>query len=184
MIESEKDTFLIKFMRIGYWVDFFIYPLTALLLFIASLIWLKVPILSAILLLFIGFCIWGIAEYFTHRYLFHHAPLFKTGHGEHHKRPKLHIGTPFFVTLPVYFLISWLIALSLGYGVTAVLLAGFIMGYFGYLLCHHIVHNSKILPGTFLYRYKKFHDVHHYKQNVNFGVSWQFWDKIFGTYKI
>jgi sterol desaturase/sphingolipid hydroxylase (fatty acid hydroxylase superfamily) len=144
---------------------------------------LHVVLWKAILLLIGGFCLWGVMEYFMHRYTFHHAPIFKAGHGEHHKQPKLHIGTPFFITLPIYFLIAWPIAALFGYDVIACLLSGFIVGYFGYLICHHVVHNKRIQPDSFWHRYKKFHDLHHYKQDVNFGVSWQMWDRVFGTYR-
>ncbi len=182
MVQTE-ETFLIRVMKMGYWVDFGIFPLSALMLFIIGIVFFKTNWGEALILAVGGFLLWGFIEYFTHRFLFHRAPLFATGHREHHKRPKLHIGTPFFVTLPAYLLLSWPIALWLGYGITAILLSGFIIGYTGYLVCHHVVHNSKIVPGTFWYRFKKFHDLHHYQQNVNFGVSWRLWDKVFGTYE-
>jgi sterol desaturase/sphingolipid hydroxylase (fatty acid hydroxylase superfamily) len=180
---ENKETFFMRFMGMGYWADFYIYPLMALILIAFSFAYFYTPVWQIVLYLAIGFCIWGITEYFMHRYAFHHAPIFKQGHTEHHQRPKDHIGTPFFVTIPIYLFVSWLIALGLGYAMTCALLAGFVSGYYCYLITHHVVHNKKIKPGTFWHRYKKFHDTHHYKQDVNFGVSWMVWDKIFRTHQ-
>ena len=90
-----------------------------------------------------------------HRFTFHHAPLFKTGHGEHHKQPKLPIGTPFFITLPGYLLIAWGVAALIGYGTTSALLSGFIVGYYGYIICHHVLHNNRIQPGSYWYPLEK-----------------------------
>lgn len=181
--EQQNDSFLIKIMRMGYFADFYIYPTVSLLFLISSFIvwhehwWLVIP------LMLIGFCLWGFMEYFLHRWAFHHAPLFRQGHGEHHKHPKWQIGTPFFVTVPLYLVAAWLLSLAFGWGAISALMSGFILGYFGYLIVHHCVHSKRVTPGTFFYRFKKFHDIHHYKEEVNFGVSWQMWDKVFGTYQ-
>lgn len=182
MIQSKYKSLLFKIMATGYWSDFYIYPIVIVALITLAIWKLHMSIGLVILLIIAGFIIWGIVEYFTHRYLFHHVPLFKTGHEEHHKRPRSPLGTPTWITLSVYLLIAWGIALIVGYGITTSLLAGFLVGYYSYVSCHHIVHHWRIKPNTFLYRYKKFHDMHHYKQEVNFGVSWLIWDKLFHTY--
>ena len=182
-MRDTSKTWLIKLMETGYWSDFYVYPFVVVALLACAIFKLHFPWWNAGLLLIGGFCLWGFTEYFTHRYLFHHAPFFKVGHGEHHSRPKAHLGTPTLLTLAAYVLLSWPIALVTSYAVAGCLLAGFISGYYGYVICHHIVHNWKIAPGTFLHRYKKFHDIHHYHQVVNFGVSWMIWDKVFGTYQ-
>jgi sterol desaturase/sphingolipid hydroxylase (fatty acid hydroxylase superfamily) len=183
MQTQQTNTFFVKFMRMGYFADFYVYPMAALVSLLLSIFLWPTNWLAIIALFIGGFCLWGLMEYFMHRFAFHHAPVFKQGHGEHHKHPKWHIGTPFFITLPGYILIAWALALVFGYGIISALLSGFIMGYFGYLIVHHFVHSKRIVPGSFWYRFKKFHDIHHFEQEVNFGVSWQMWDKVFGTYQ-
>lgn len=146
-------------------------------------IWkLQVPFWTTILLFIAGYFSWGFIEYFTHRYLFHYMPVFRTGHEEHHARPRSLLSTPIWISLTAYLLITWGIATIIGYGISACLLAGFVSGYYAYMSFHHIVHHWHIRPNTFFYRYKKFHDIHHYKKDVNFGVSWHIWDKVFRTY--
>jgi sterol desaturase/sphingolipid hydroxylase (fatty acid hydroxylase superfamily) len=182
MRDSSK-TLLMKFMETGYWSDFYVYPVVVIALLSVAIFKLHFSWWAASLLLIAGYLLWGITEYFTHRFLFHHTPIFKEGHGEHHSRPKAHIGTPTLFTLGAYLLLTWPIALLTSYAVASCLLAGFITGYYGYVIFHHILHNWKIKPGTFFFQYKKFHDIHHYHQVVNFGVSWRIWDKVFGTYQ-
>ncbi len=181
-MQRKYKALMFKIMSTGYWSDFYIYPFVVVMLLTLAIWKLQVPVWAAILLVIAGYFIWGITEYFTHRYLFHHAPLFRTGHKEHHARPRSLLGTPTWLTLPIYLLIGWAVAAIIGYGITACLLSGFINGYYAYVSCHHILHHWRIKPNTFLYRYKKFHDIHHYKKNVNFGVSWHIWDKIFRTH--
>ena len=181
-MQDKTKSLLVKIMATGYWSDFYVYPIIVIVLLTLAFWKLHVSIGSAILLMIVGYFIWGITEYFAHRFLFHHAPLFKTGHDEHHARPRSPLGTPTWITLAIYLLVAWLVALGIGYGNTACLLAGFIVGYYIYVSCHHIVHHWRLKPNTFLHRYKKFHDIHHYKQDVNFGVSWHIWDKVFRTH--
>ena len=181
--EQQKDTFLIKLMKMGYFADFYVYPAASVAFLLLSIFVWHTAWWAMALLFVGGFCLWGIIEYIMHRFAFHHAPLFKDGHGEHHRHPKWHIGTPFFITLPVYILAAWLLAEIFSYSTISALLSGFIAGYFGYLIVHHFVHSKRIVPGTFWYRFKKFHDIHHMKEEVNFGVSWQLWDKVFGTHR-
>ena len=180
---QQQDTFLIKIMRMGYWADFYIYPAVSLGLLLTALFYFRMPVLPLVGLFVLGVFLWGLAEYILHRFAFHHAPLFKQGHGEHHKHPKWQIGTPFFVTLAAYFLIAWGLAQLFGYAHTCITLSGFILGYYGYLIVHHKVHSKRAKPGSFFHRYQKFHDIHHMKEEVNFGVSWLMWDKIFRTYQ-
>ncbi len=182
-MQKKYKALLFKIMTTGYWTDFYIYPCVMVILLIIAIWKLQVSFGLAILLTIIGYFIWGFTEYCVHRYLFHYAPLFRTGHKEHHAHPRSLLGTPTWITLTTYLLIAWGIGAIIGYGITACLLAGFIGGYYVYVGCHHILHHRLIRPNTFLYRYKKFHDIHHYKQNVNFGVSWHIWDKVFRTYQ-
>ena len=144
---------------------------------------LKVALWLATLLTIVGYFIWSFTEYFIHRYLLHYVPLFRTGHEKHHAHPKSLLGTPTWLTLTAYLLIAWGIAAIIGYGITACLLAGFIGGYYVYVNCHHVVHHWSIKPNTFRYRYKKFHSIHHYRKNVNFGVVGIFGIKFFAPTK-
>jgi sterol desaturase/sphingolipid hydroxylase (fatty acid hydroxylase superfamily) len=47
---------------------------------------------------------------------------------------------------------------------------------------HHVLHHWRIRPGSHLYRWKRRHALHHYaRRPCNFGVTAQFWDRVFGT---
>ena len=49
------------------------------------------------------------------------------------------------------------------------------------MFVHHATHHGKIEPGHWLYPSRVRHMAHHYRENINFGVTTGFWDRVFGT---
>ncbi len=92
-----SETLLLRVMKMGYTVDFYLYPIVSILLLGIAFIYFPLASWEIVLLYIAGYLLWGLAEYFMHRYTFHHAPLFKQGHDAHHKQTRLEIGTPFFI---------------------------------------------------------------------------------------
>jgi sterol desaturase/sphingolipid hydroxylase (fatty acid hydroxylase superfamily) len=57
-----------------------------------------------------------------------------------------------------------------------------ILGYVAYAVMHHGLHHWRIAHGTYLYRAKRRHALHHASNDEgNFGVSSPLWDLVFGT---
>ncbi len=140
----------------------------------------------------IGFFSWGVQEYFLHRFPFHwhtHNGFLKfitSGfHSLHHQIPQ----SKEYIVTPIYFaVLSFIVVECLFYGVsnnlavTHALGAGWAVGYLYYewvhFLCHHKTLNTK-----YYQRLKEAHLQHHFKTPKKiFGVSYPFWDYVFGTY--
>jgi len=138
----------------------------------------------------IGFVCWTLAEYWLHRELFHWTPPGKIGetfhffvHGVHHQWPadKFRLVMPPWVNLSLLFLIVGPITLFLaphwGWG----WLAGFVMGYMHYDTTHYWIHHAKF-QSTYFKRLKAHHMNHHHNPKPRkYGVSFTFWDHVFGT---
>ena len=82
----------------------------------------------------------------------------------------------------VVFLISFVPVAALAPALAIGLSVGMLTGYTVYLLVHHAIHIRAPTPGTYLYRARLHHAVHHYRDDEgNFGVTTSFWDRVFGT---
>ncbi len=143
-----------------------------------------------IILLFIaGMFVFTLVEYLMHRYLYHikpHSHSFEQFsykvHGVHHDYPKdkqrLAMPPVMALVLATFFFVLYRALMGdyvFGF------LAGFLMGYTGYLCVHYSVHIFKV-PNNFLKVLWHHHAIHHYRQpDKAFGVSSPLWDYIFGT---
>lgn len=132
---------------------------------------------------------WTFFEYIAHRYIFHLVSEKKRMqkvayimHGNHHHYPK--DKTRLFMP-PVP---SLIIAAAL-FGIQYLLLGkyafafypGFILGWLMYASMHYLIHAIEP-PLKFLQPLWRNHHLHHYRnENLGFGVSNTFWDKVFGT---
>lgn len=130
-----------------------------------------------------------LVEYLMHRYLYH-MPItseFKrkisyTMHGNHHDYPKdkSRLAMPPILGLllaAILFGLFWLIMRSYTYG----FLAGFIIGYAGYIGIHYAIHAYNVPNNRFKILWHH-HSIHHYREDDRaFGVSSPFWDHVFGT---
>ena len=142
----------------------------------------------------LGLFLWTLVEYILHRCLFHidkYLPDNRVGitthfllHGIHHYLPMdryrlvmpptlfLILATPFYKLAHVVFAYNEYAAIEV--------FSGGIFGYICYDLTHYFLHHRN-LP-SYYRELKKHHLQHHFADYENgFGVSSQFWDRIFGT---
>lgn len=140
-----------------------------------------------IVLFFAGMFIFTLVEYLMHRFLYHPQTqkmeeFSHKVHGVHHDYPKdkKRLAMPPILALILatfFFIIYRAIMGDYVFG----FLAGFLMGYTGYLAIHYSVHIFKV-PDNFLKILWHHHAIHHYRQPERaFGVSSPLWDYIFGT---
>ena len=147
----------------------------------------EVPLM--VLLFLTGLFFFTLVEYLMHRYLYHLPPTSKsnkkisyTMHGVHHDYPKdkSRLAMPPILSLliaGILFLIYRAVLGDLVFG----FLAGFLVGYAGYLGVHYSIHAFKV-PNNFLKTLWHHHSIHHYREpDRAFGVSSPFWDHVFMT---
>lgn len=142
------------------------------------------------LLLFLaGLFFFTLVEYLMHRYLYHipattekRKKISYTMHGVHHDYPKdkSRLAMPPVLSLLIATILFVLYRAVLGDLVFG-FLAGFLVGYAGYLAIHYSVHAFKV-PNNFLKTLWYHHSIHHYREpDRAFGVSSPLWDHIFRT---
>jgi len=144
---------------------------------------------SSVLLFFGGLFFWTLFEYIAHRYMFHmvsDSPKLKRVayimHGNHHHYPRdrQRLFMPPVPSLILAALIFGLQYIILGVYVYA-FFPGFMMGYLLYASMHYLIH-AIAPPFKFMKPLWRNHHLHHYKdEELGFGVSNTFWDRIFGT---
>jgi sterol desaturase/sphingolipid hydroxylase (fatty acid hydroxylase superfamily) len=131
----------------------------------------------------VGVLLWTLLEYLLHRFVFHHAPIISEIHEQHHHDPLALIGAPAWTSfvlalLGVLFPLWLLLGISIAAGITS----GMICGYLWYVLVHYASHHWQPRHGSYLYRVRLRHARHHYSHDEgNFGVSVEFWDRVFRT---
>lgn len=129
-----------------------------------------------------GFVLWTMLEYFVHRVLYHHVPFFKELHDAHHQEPNGFIGAPPVIGIALIAAITYLPLIMLhqiaAHGITI----GMLAGYMGYMLVHHAAHHWKPRKGSWLWRARRHHALHHHLGvEGNYGIVTSFWDHAFGT---
>ena len=139
-------------------------------------------------LILAGFALTGLAgwtaiEYMMHRIVLHHFVFIKRWHSTHHQHPdRLIHGTTAlsaaFITLLALFPtllvddIQHAFALSLG----------LITGYLGYALTHQAIHHCHTDHAWLKERQRWHVECHHLsEQPICYGVTTEFWDRIFGS---
>jgi sterol desaturase/sphingolipid hydroxylase (fatty acid hydroxylase superfamily) len=142
----------------------------------------------------VSIAVWTFAEYALHRWAFHRRVprWWKTPiaheHLVHHAEPN--------TTSPVKRATAWLAIVALGAVMTVLLvaigvpylvalgaLAGWVIGYSGYEVIHWRTHHRR-LRSPYEQRVRLRHFDHHFGQvSANFGVTIEFWDHVFGTFR-
>lgn len=153
----------------------------------------------AVLMIPTGFVLWTLAEYWLHRTLFHWEPDTWWGpklhfflHGVHH----VHHRDPYRLVMPpaasaVLAVVFYYTFLALGMAGHSLLgidpswylpcFAGFVVGYVTYDVMHYALHHFRP-RSAWMKRLRAHHMNHHHNHpELKFGVSNQFWDKVFGT---
>ena len=192
MFESD---FIDAFSRIPAWIVPVIFlPIVAGLLWVGageSALW-ALPLQFAA-----GFLVWTLTEYWLHRLFFHWEPKTSWGprfhfllHGVHHDhfKDKLRLVMPPAASLSlgvVFFGAYWglaqLAAPLLHPGWVWAFYAGKVLGYVNYDMTHYYIHHFK--PATAFHKKLRHHhnNHHHANHDRKFGVSFQLWDRVFGT---
>lgn len=174
-----------RLSKFAYYADFGFYALAIL----GVLVWgitraspsARLDALSASLL---GAAVWTLVEYLLHRFILHSGSRIARLHTRHHVSPKAFIGTPTWLSAGIIvglvFAPTWL-AFSLP--VAAGLSIGFALAFLWYGTIHHLVHHpTPSIPARLLREASKRHFRHHGSfGNSNFGVTTEFWDRVFGT---
>lgn len=146
--------------------------------------------LSTMIMVFIGaLFFWTFFEYIAHRYIFHLISEKKSlqkfayiMHGNHHHYPK-EKSRLFMPPVPSLIIASVLFGMQyLLLGVYAfAFYPGFILGWLLYASVHYLIHAIDP-PFKFAQPLWRNHHLHHYRnENLGFGVSNTFWDRVFGT---
>ena len=171
-----------RLSRPGYYTDFVLYPV--LLTGIASYGMSTASGAGRVgfaLAAGSGLLAWTLVEYVVHRCLFHHAPVLAEMHDTHHDDPRDLIGTPTWVSLPLAVVALGLLSSSFGETLGCGLATGLVGGYLWYISVHHLAHHGRLRGSRYLYRARRRHAVHHARETGNFGVTTEFWDRLFGT---
>ncbi len=181
---SETGSIAMKMTKLGYFLEFFLFPPLVLFAMLAAfrsstppqpLIWTFVYCT--------GLATWTLIEYWLHRVLFHHAPILSEIHERHHYSPQDLIGTPAWASALIGLIAvatpSWA---ALGFDLGTAMTAGLVTGYLGYVFVHYTTHHWRPRHGSYLYRARVRHARHHHlSHSGNFGVTTSLWDHVFGT---
>ncbi|XWS17956.1 hypothetical protein CRYUN_Cryun32bG0000400 [Craigia yunnanensis] len=132
-----------------------------------------------------GMFVWTFLEYCFHRFLFHIETKSYWGntvhyllHGCHHKHPMDGLR----LVIPPAEATLLAIMLLFTPSSSPALFGGGLIGYVMYDVIHYYVHHGQ--PTTQVPKsLKKYHLNHHFRiQNMGFGITWAFWDTVFGTF--
>jgi len=140
---------------------------------------------------FLGILMWSLFEYVCHRFAFHWEPknpkyyiMHFLGHGLHHITPtdQWRLVFPPAISFPLGVMFRSFFYLVFPAGYSALLYAGFLIGYVSYESMHFFSHH---MPwGWYLKARSQYHAQHHFnksKKGKLYGVSSQLWDHVFGT---
>ena len=169
--------------RASFFADFYIYPILAVLLMAFALYRTPNRWMGAGIAFLVGLVGWTFIEYIMHRYVLHHLTYIKDQHAKHHDDQKALFGTPTWLSLLVMLVLASGPAVTyVGLELGAAFTAGLMLGYLGYTLAHYTIHHWNARPGSYLFRLKQRHALHHHYDDLgNFGVSIGIWDYVFRT---
>lgn len=173
-----------RMSRLAYFAEFLIFPPLVLLLSALAFGRAVPPRPASWALLYLaGLIAWTLFEYLLHRFVFHHAPVLASLHERHHESPQELIGTPAWVSVALGLVAvggpCWA---TLGFDLATAATAGMATGYLCYVLVHYAIHHWQPRPGSYLYRARRRHALHHhFADDGNFGVTTALWDHVFGT---
>lgn len=169
--------------RIGYFGDFFVYPVLIAALLVGGIMWNPDAVLRWVAI-FVGcLVLWTFLEYVLHRFAFHHMPFLREAHDLHHHAERDLVGTPTWLSLVAHAAFGFgPILLLTNFVDASAASAGLMLGYLWYVSVHHVVHHWHPAHSGYLYSLKRRHALHHHHdQERNFGVTTGFWDRVFGT---
>jgi 4-hydroxysphinganine ceramide fatty acyl 2-hydroxylase len=184
-----KNPVLERLTRTHFATPVIFYLVLAAVLIAYACVFVKISILSIIILYPLGVLSFTLLEYVLHRFVFHfnartqkEIELQYHIHGVHHEFPrdKDRLVMPPVLSSIIAVLFFLIFSLAMG-KYTYAFYPGFVSGYSFYLLIHYAVHARKP-PQNFLKYWWKHHSLHHYKSDhTAYSVSLPLWDHIFGT---
>jgi len=167
----------------GYQADFFVYPV--LIAVCATVTLWQAPLRAvepSLAALGAGLIAWTALEYALHRWLLHRVPPFSRLHALHHAHPSALIGTPTWLSAPLFLALWAALALEASTFVAGGIATGLMIGYLAYAAVHDAVHHRRARPGSWLYHAKLRHARHHRAEaDSEFGVSSGIWDAVLRT---
>lgn len=166
---------LFRLSRREYYLDFWITPpLTALLAWHSiraggfSAAWVAEFVA--------GWLIWTLYEYVLHRFVLHGLPIGRDVHALHHRNQLDYIAQPPWLTVATYGLFWSVLGVR-----SSALMIGFSTGYVAYAVAHTLFHYAHFTPGSLLWRMDQRHVAHHRYGRVCYGVTVDWWDRLFRT---
>lgn len=166
---------LFRLSRREYFADFFITPPLTLALAWHSISTGGFGVLWAAQFA-VGWIAWTLYEYALHRCVLHGLPVGRDIHALHHRNQLDYIAVPPWATLMAYG------AFFAAFGArSSALMIGFSTGYVAYAALHTAFHYARFRPGSWLWRLDQRHAQHHREVGTCFGVSVDWWDRLFGT---
>lgn len=182
--EAYRVLFSTRMSPLFFFLDFVIYPLLiAYFLFIGFNVQSLETFFQSLAILVLAFATWSISEYVVHRFVLHHFPLFERIHRAHHEAPRALIGTPTFLSVPIFIgLAYWPVLEISGQQAASAWMAGLLAGYLTYVLAHYAIHHTGSSGYGWAKILKRHHGLHHHVNgNKNFGVTTRLWDRLFRT---
>ena len=141
-----------------------------------------------------GVFAWTLIEYTLHKYLFHIKVYDDSGafkktlhfaiHGQHHKNP-FDPGRLVFPPVPAAILTSMIYGLCriiIPYEPMLGILAGGLLGYVSYDMCHYYLHHGKPKRGSYIWKLAQHHNRHHFEDFTHgLGITNFYWDEVFNS---
>ena len=205
-ISNPKDEQPIRIFESDF-LEFFshISPVTVLVIWLPGVV---VPLLFAIMQLsqgmsaayivvglVFGLFLWTLSEYSLHRFVFHFKARTKRQerisflfHGVHHEQPmvktRLVMPPPLSVVIGLLYYLLFQLVFGLIFGAPWLansVFSGFAAGYITYDMIHYSTHHFRLRSKALKF-IRSHHMKHHFRTpNMRFGVTFNFWDKVFGT---
>ena len=104
----------------------------------------------------------------------------RDGHVLHHNEPMALLGVPWWLTAVIVVAVFYGLARVLNPAATGVVMAFTWLGYIGYCAMHHMIHHARWNNRLFL-DLRRHHLLHHAKNDVNWGITTDLWDRVFRT---
>lgn len=167
-----------------YYFDFVLYPAVVVACIVFD--WRTVAAHPSAwgVLMVVGFVVWTFAEYWIHRAVLH-GPYWMGIHERHHTHPREMTAFPFW-QIPMYFATIFALTWFVCGQWTPPVFAGIIVGWIGFFLMHHLMHQMtprQLAEWPYLEAFARRHNLHHKVTDANYGITVDIWDRVFRTYR-
>ncbi len=160
------------------YVDWITFPALAIYLIYAAAPW-SLPGGQSIVwfsFLVLGWFTGTFAEYIIHRWVLH-GPYWMAIHQRHHQRPLENTRFPLW-QIPTYFAVIYFCCWLIAHPYDQAYFAGWVIWYVSFFAVHWMQHHAQWVFPHFARR----HNAHHKVTICNYGVTVDWWDRLFGTF--